>query len=240
MNSFLLAALGAFVVFVGIILMVVTVAAGSVQGGGAATLVVAGIATAMLVTRRHMRPLLAGVTGGITIAVGYGLARAFFPRQLGSFDSIAGYRLSEPLGYWNAVGILAVLGTLLAVGFAARARTVMGRAFGSAVPVLLVPGVYFTFGRGPWVALGLGLALAIALDERRLQIISTCLLLLPFVGMAVWLSSREPDSEPTCSADSPVLQRRGDTLPLPPCASCWSRVFGTSCSGCPKEISAQS
>jgi hypothetical protein len=189
----LLAAFGAFVVFEASSAWWSQSAPAALREAERATLVVAGIATAMLVTRRHMRPLLAGVCGGITIAVGYGLATRLFPRQLGSFDSIAGYRLSEPLGYWNAVGILAVLGTLVAVGFAARARTVVGRAFGSAVPVLLVPGVYFTFGRGPWVALGLGLALTIALDDRRLQIISTCLLLLPFVGVAVWLSSREPD-----------------------------------------------
>ena len=148
---------------------------------------------ATLLARRHMRPLLAGVTGAITVASSYGLATRLFPRRLGSFDPVAGYRLAEPLGYWNALGIFAVIGTVLGLGFAARGRTVLARALGSAVPVLLIPTLYFTFGRGPWVALVVGVGTAVALDRRRLQLVTTALVLSPFVGVAIWLCAREPD-----------------------------------------------
>ena len=40
-----------------------------------------------------------------------------FPRAAGGFDPIAGYRLSEPVGYWNALGLLASFGLLLAFGW---------------------------------------------------------------------------------------------------------------------------
>ena len=70
------------------------------------------------------------------------------------FDPVAGYRLTEPVGYWNGMGILAAMGVLLALGFAARARTISARAVSAALVVLLLPTVYFTFGRGPWIALG--------------------------------------------------------------------------------------
>jgi tetratricopeptide (TPR) repeat protein len=157
-------------------------------------LVLSALVAMMLLVRRHMRPVLGGVLGGIVIACAYGLATRLFPARLGGpFDAIAGYRLDEPLGYWNAVGLFASMGTLLAIGFAARGRTVAARAFGSAVPVVLVPTLYFTFSRGAWAALFLGLAVAVALDRRRLQLVSTIFMLSPLVAVAVWLCAREPD-----------------------------------------------
>ena len=152
------------------------------------------LVAAMLLVRHHMRPVLGGVLGGITIACGYGLATRLFPTHLGgAFDAIAGYRLDEPLGYWNAVGLFAAMGTLLAIGFAARGRTILSRAFGSAAPIILVPTLYFTFSRGAWAALAIGLAVAVAIDRRRLQLLATSLALSPLVALAVWFCAREPD-----------------------------------------------
>jgi O-antigen ligase len=140
-----------------------------------------------------MRPLLFGVMLGIVAAASYGLATRLFPAQLGVFDSIAAYRLSEPLGYWNGLGLFAAIGTLLGVGFAARARSLVARGIGSAVPIFLVPVIYFTFGRAAWIALALGLVASIALDFRRIQLVTVVLVLTPFVAIAVWLCTREPD-----------------------------------------------
>ena len=138
--------------------------------------------------------VLGGVLGGITIACGYGLATRLFPSHLGgAFDAIAGYRLDEPLGYLYAVGLFAAMGTLLAIGFAARGRTVLARGFGSAAPIILVPTLYFTFSRGAWAALAIGLAVAVAIDRRRLQLLATSLALSPLVALAVWFCAREPD-----------------------------------------------
>jgi O-antigen ligase len=116
--------------------------------------------------------VLAGALVGIALPSTYGLATRLVPDRLGAFDPIAGYRLSEPIGYWNGLGIFAAMGVLLALGFAARARSVASRALAGALPVLLLPTVYFTFGRGPWIALAVAFAAAIALDPRRLQLLA--------------------------------------------------------------------
>jgi cytochrome c-type biogenesis protein CcmH/NrfG len=131
----------------------------------------AAAALVLVVNRAAVSPALGGVLAGIALAAGYGLATRLFPDRLGAFDVVAEYRLSEPLGYWNALGVFAAMGIVLALGFAARGGTVAVRALAGVVPVFLLPAVYFTFGRGPWIALGLAVLAAIALDARRLQLL---------------------------------------------------------------------
>ena len=152
---------------------------------------VAGTLAFLLVVRRRALPnVLGGMLTAIVLASGYGLATRLVPDRLGVVNSTAASRLAEPLGYWNALGIFAAIGSLLALGFAARARTPALRSLAAAAPVVLVPTLYFTFGRGPWIAFGVGIAAALALDPRRLQLITALLLLTPAPALAVWLGSR--------------------------------------------------
>ena len=82
-----------------------------------------------------------GVTAGVLIGIWardlvvclYALATRLFPEQFATFDPIAGYRLSEPVGYWNALGLLAALGALLAFGLAARGERLVRQARGGGV-----------------------------------------------------------------------------------------------------------
>jgi O-antigen ligase len=133
----------------------------------------AGVAAALvLVVRRQTAPaLLRGVLAALVLVSAYGLATRLFPDRLGAYDPISEYRLSEPLGYWNGFGIFVAIGLLLALGAAARERSVALRAAAAASVVVLVPALYFTFSRGAWIALIAGLAAAVALDSRRLQLI---------------------------------------------------------------------
>jgi hypothetical protein len=189
----LLGSLGAFLCWVGASAAWSVSAPAAVRELERGLLLLTVLVGAMLLARHHMRPLLGGVLGGIVIACAYGLATRLFPEQLGSFNATAGYRLDEPLGYWNAVGLFAAMGTVIALGFAARGRSIATRAFGAAAPVILMPTLYFTFSRGGWAALGVGFAVAVAFDRRRLQLISAALALAPFMAVAVWLCTREPD-----------------------------------------------
>jgi hypothetical protein len=145
------------------------------------------LATVVLLRRGVYRSLLGGAWAAIVVICTYALATRLFPERLGVFDPIAGYRLSEPLGYWNALGIFACLGALLALGFAARADAVAVRCVAAASLLVLIPTVYFTFSRASWIALAVGLAGAIALDPRRLQLImwTLALGLAPAIGVAV-------------------------------------------------------
>jgi hypothetical protein len=150
----------------------------------------ASLALVLALRRRSVAPVLGGALAGLAFPLTYGLATRLFPDRLGVFDPIAGYRLTEPVGYWNGMGILAAMATLLALGFAARARSIAARAVSAALIVPLLATVYFTFGRGPWIALGLALLAAVALDPRRLQLIGVALSVGAPAGLGVVLASQ--------------------------------------------------
>jgi tetratricopeptide (TPR) repeat protein len=150
--------------------------------------VAALIAVAVVAPRAAQ--LLGGAVAGAGLVCLYALATRLVPDRLGTFDPIASYRLSEPVGYWNALGIFAALGALLALGFVARARSTVGRALAAASLVVFLPTLYFTYSRGAWIALGAGLVAGFALDRRRLQLLAALLATGPWAALSVWLSSR--------------------------------------------------
>ena len=123
----------------------------------------------------------------IAVVCGYGLATRLFPDHIGVFDPIAVYRLSEPVGYWNTMGLVAGMGAILAFGFASRARYAAVRALAAASLVPFVATAYFTFGRAALLTLGAGLVLS--LDPRRLQAALTLAVAAPFLAVTVWSAS---------------------------------------------------
>jgi hypothetical protein len=130
------------------------------------------VAALVLVVRRRTAPaLLRGVLAAITLVCIYGLATELFPDRIGSYDPVATYRLSEPLGYWNGLAAFAAMGALLALGVLARDSNVVARCLAAAAFPLLVCTLFFTFSRGGWVALGIGFVAALALDPARLHLI---------------------------------------------------------------------
>jgi O-Antigen ligase len=140
--------------------------------------------------RRSARRLLGAVAIAITFVCWYALATRIFPERAGTFDPLAGYRLFRPIGYWNSLGLLAGMGMLLALGFAARGRHLITRLLAAASLVVFAPTLYFTYSRGAWIALAVGLVAAIALDARRLQLITTALVVAPAPVVAVLVASR--------------------------------------------------
>ncbi len=163
----------------------------------------AAVAAALvLVVRRDAAPaLIRGVLAAIALISLYGLGTRVFPDRIGTYDPVSTYRLSEPIGYWNGLGIFVAIGLLLALGAVARERSTATRALAAGVFVLLVPALYFTFSRGAWIALAAGLAAAIALDPRRLQLV----LAFVVVGVpglaAAWIGS---SSEALTRQDSSI------------------------------------
>jgi cytochrome c-type biogenesis protein CcmH/NrfG len=143
----------------------------------------------LLVRSRSYRFLLGGVWAAIALISCYALLTRLFPERVGFVDSVAGHRLESPLGYWNALGIFTAMGTLIAVGFAARGRTMLVRAFASASVVALVPTLYFTFSRGAWIALAAGVVTVLLLDARRLQFVTAAAVVAPWPALAVWYAS---------------------------------------------------
>ncbi len=150
----------------------------------------AALVIGLVLRRGATTGILIGLWAGISTVCLYALATRLFPEQLGVFDQIAGYRLSEPVGYWNALGLLASFGLLLAFGLVARAEHLLVRlpAAASAVPLALT--CYFTFSRGAWLALTAALFVALLLDPRRLQLALTVAVIAPWPACAVLIASR--------------------------------------------------
>ena len=169
---------------------------------------------ALLVVRKTTAPLLlGGVLTGVTVVAGYALLTRLLPGRFASFDTVAGYRLSDPIGYWNGLGIYAAMGILLAVGFLARAERTASRAVAAALPVVLVTTLYFTYSRGAWIALAAGFAVAVAFDPARLRLLVASLVVAPWCAAALWLASRS-DALTTQGSSFAEARSQGRTLLL--------------------------
>jgi tetratricopeptide (TPR) repeat protein len=178
-------------------------------------------AALVLVVRRETAPaLIRGVFAAITLVSLYGLATRLFPDRLGIFDPIAGYRLSEPLGYWNGLAIFAAMGALLALGLVARDSSLLTRCFAAAAFPVLLCTMLFTFSRGGWIALGLGFLAAFILDPRRLHlVVATVVVGIP-TAFALWTAfSAEALTEIESPLSAAVDQGRAVALILVICAT---------------------
>lgn len=154
-------------------------------------LLVAGTAALLLVARRRDATVIAWTLVGAIDAIAlYALATRLAPDRLGSYDPIAVYRLSAPIGYWNGLGIFAVMGLLLAVGLTARATRPWHRAAAAASVVPLAAALYFTYSRGAWVALGVGIAVLVAATPRRLHVLLATVVVGAPAALGVVLASR--------------------------------------------------
>ncbi len=112
--------------------------------------------------RRWLEPVM--VLGAL-VAVGFALSERLLP-GLGDLDrslSATG-RLEQPLSYWNALGLFAAMGLLLAIRIAGDPGRVRGlRAAAAAAGVPLGLGVYLTFARGALAAVAVGVVVLLAL-----------------------------------------------------------------------------
>jgi tetratricopeptide (TPR) repeat protein len=142
----------------------------------------------LLTTRREVHALVVGVFAGTTAICGFGLATRLFPDRYG-LEVGTSSRLARPLGYWNGMGLLASIGMLIALGLAVSARNPRARAAAAgAIPVLGAT-LYFTFSRGSWMALLLGVAVALTVTRDRARLVAQVAVLAPVLVAAVWACS---------------------------------------------------
>ncbi len=129
-------------------------------------LVYIAVVGAVLALPRNRLTLTAGVLAASVGVCAAGLFTRLFPDRYG-LDVDSAYRLARPLGYWNAMGALAAIGTVVAIGVASDARPRALRAFASAAPVVFVATLVFSASRGSAIALAAGLVVALALQRAR-------------------------------------------------------------------------
>jgi O-Antigen ligase len=157
--------------------------------------VVAGAVLLLTARRGTAHVALAGLLAALVLVCGYALSLRLFPDSLAaggvplSSDPEAAFKLAEPIGYANGLAALAAIGLALSSLLAARAAPT-GAALAGACAPLLAATLYLTFGRGAWLALWAALVVALAVDPRRLQLITAVLVLAPAPALAVVLASQ--------------------------------------------------
>lgn len=129
-----------------------------------------GLALLAAGSGRFAHQVVWGALIAITVVVVGGLVSRFYPDVLADHAprlSANEYRLGYPLGYWNAYGGLAAMGTVLALGLTGDPRSrVPARAVAAGLTVLLACGLYLSFSRGAWFATFAGLAVLVAFASK--------------------------------------------------------------------------
>ena len=143
------------------------------------------LALLLLAKRGATRVLVPATTVAISGLVLYALVRYLFSaRRKDPFELLT---LNQPLGYANAVGILAVLAILLALGIASQAESQRSRIGAAALVPPLALALYFSDSTASWLALGVGIALAGLLDPAPLRLLVTLAAVAPPAGVLVVL-----------------------------------------------------
>lgn len=125
------------------------------------------IGTVLVLFRRATQVVVA-VWAALAIVSLASVGTRLFPAGASSFSNLSGNRLYEPIGYWNSLGLWSAMGLCLGIGLLSRKRSPALRAAAAASTVPFAASLYFTFSRGAWVALAIGLIAALAVDPRRL------------------------------------------------------------------------
>jgi O-antigen ligase len=112
--------------------------------------------------RRWLEPAL---VLGTFVVIGYALSERLAPGVIDLASSRTGAgRLEQPLTYWNAEGLLAAIGMVLAVRISGDPRREGWlRSAAAAAGVLLGLGVFLTYARGALGAVAVGLVVLVAL-----------------------------------------------------------------------------
>ena len=151
---------------------------------------IAAVAGAMLVARRSSADAIAaGVYAGIVVVCAYSLATQLAPDRFGIYR-VEGARLFEPVGYWNSLGIFAVIGLFAGAHFAARSPSLWMRALAAAPLPVLASTLFFTLSRGSWICLGLALVWTVALEPRRVWLVTALAVLAIAPAAAVLACNR--------------------------------------------------
>jgi O-antigen ligase len=118
--------------------------------------------------RRQLQWLVWGLAAGIVVVCAIAVTTRLLPNVWPIDRNLANDRLSYPITYWNALGLLASVGVIFCLQMATRARgPALTRIAGAAAIPLLATTVYFTFSRGAILTGGIGIVAYLALARPR-------------------------------------------------------------------------
>ena len=118
--------------------------------------------------RERLRALLGGLAVAIVVVATVAIITRLLPRVWPLAPDVSEDRLSYPLTYWNALGMLVAVGVVVALQFACSARERLWvRVTATAALPLLVTTLYFTLSRGSIGVLILGAILFVVFARAR-------------------------------------------------------------------------
>ena len=104
-------------------------------------------------------------------------------------------RLDSPVGYWNVLALMMVMGLAVALAVAGdRATGPVLRTLAAAAAVPMCFAFFFTFSRGGWIALAVALVLYFAFTTTRLASFITLLAVVTPVGLVHLAAARPRDA----------------------------------------------
>jgi O-antigen ligase len=150
-------------------------------------------------TDGRRRTLLYGLLAAQTVVCAAGLLSRVLPQSFPVTGVSYVARLSYPVGYWNALGMMAAIGLLMAGHLSAERRVPVAlRALGAALVPMFAATLLLTFSRGAIAALIAALVLYILLSPR-LSVLAALIACAPFTAWALittynanLLSTRHP------------------------------------------------
>jgi O-Antigen ligase len=161
----------------------------SVREAERALVYLAAVAAILLLgDSRRIRELTVAVCGAISVVVSYALLDYLFSSHPGP-EGFEGFLLFRPIGYANALGILATIAALLALGLVDADESRLVRCLGAAALVPLAATLVLTSSRGALVALALGFAVMLDVASQRLRLTTSSLIVTPAPLLAAALSA---------------------------------------------------
>ncbi len=164
------------------------------------------LALAALSSRRLVPFLMDGMGIMVLGIADFGIMQKINPVQYNP-RTMDGVRIGSTLEYSNTVAVVLAMGIILGLGRMTQLGHPLFRGLYSAALLLSSAAIYFTFSRGGFLALGVGLVALFVLTKDRLQMFANLLL---FAAPTLWLVTRAQDYENLFALRITAKQRLAD------------------------------
>lgn len=141
--------------------------------------------------RRQVEPVIDGMFLAVLPVAGYGLLQKINPVEY-PIESVAPGRIGSTLDYANTFAMILALGITLGLARLGSLRNPLARALYAALLLCLCVALFFTFSRGGFVSLGIGMVAFFVLASDRMQGLANLLLI---SAPLVWLLYRTRSHE---------------------------------------------
>jgi hypothetical protein len=163
--------------------------------------------------------LARGTAIGAFVICALGLTSRVLPHLLPTEPGVSNNRLSYPVTYWNALGLIAAIGAIIAIGIASSdGESRVGRALAAASVPIFAATLLFTFSRGAMIAFFIGLVAFLAIARQR-AVVGGLLAIVPATAVAV-VAAFKADQLATINPTTPAAVAQGKNVAIAVAVCC--------------------